>query len=185
MESSTLKRWKRKLRIKFEKLKHGIFLDVHSDKLKKDVEFILYNLPKPLIKGIEIIEEVFEVKAEPHQIIVKETMNAMDIKRIIGRYVYREKRWIKQEDIARKLLAEEKINEARFYSVYNAKNYLEFFEIVNGDIFAVYFGNETMTLDEIGVALNSLYIKAYNDKKQEEESDGNIASFIEDLFAND
>ncbi|QST03098.1 hypothetical protein IMZ31_21350 (plasmid) [Pontibacillus sp. ALD_SL1] len=174
-------KWGRKWRIKLEKIKNGVFIDVTTEQLKKDVEFILYNLPKSYIKGIEIIEKLYDVESETHQIIVKQTMNAIDIKRQIGRFVFREGRWDEQEAISTKLLAEQMIDEQKFYDIYNVSNYLEFYEIVNADVFAVSFGNETMSVEEIGIAINSLYIKEYTDKSHAKKY--NVSTFVEDLFA--
>lgn len=169
-----------KLKIKSEILNTGVYIKIQTKSLKKDVEFVLHNLPKQTIKGIEILEEIFEVNSQPHQIIIKQTMNAMDIKREIGKFVYREKRWKKQEEVARKLLAEEKIDLEMFHRIYKTDDYLKVFEHINKDIFAVFYGNESMTLDEIGVAINSLYIKEFTDKNFSRQN--NLDKLIDSLF---
>lgn len=165
--------------------KDGVYIEIHTEKLKQDVEFVLFNLPKNLVKGIEIIEEIFDVEAQSHQIIVKATMTTIDVKRQIGKYVFREKRWIKQEDITRKLFAEEKVDLDMFYEIYETKDYLKVYENVCMDVFAVFYGNESMSLDEISVAINSLYIKNLTDKKISQHQQEKLENFVDELFGND
>ncbi|WP_336770218.1 hypothetical protein [Bacillus bombysepticus] len=165
-----------------QKQKHGVFIDIKSPQLLQDVEFILYNLPKTLIKGIEIIEEVYDVEAEPHQIIVNHAMNVIDIKKQIGKYVFREKRWKEQEEITKTILATEKIDVAMFREIYNTNDYLKIYEVVNQDVFAVCYGHTDMTMDEIVLAINSLYIKEFTDR--ENLKNNNLDDFVNQLFQN-
>jgi len=165
-------------------VKDGVYIDVHTDKLRQDVEFILFNLPKKMVKGIEIIEEIFDVEAKSHQIIVKATMNTIDVKRQIGKYVFREKRWEKQEEITRKLFAEEKVDLDMFYEIYETREYMKVYENVCMDVFAVYYGNESMSIDEISVAINSLYIKNLTDKNISQSQQEKLESFVDELFGN-
>lgn len=178
---SLFKRFKKQLDKNFIKLKNGAFINITSEKLKQNVEFVLHTLPNSLVKGMVIIEEVFEREAEPHQIILKETMNAMDIKRQIGHFVFQEKRWKEQEEISRKLLAQEKIDLEMFYEVYETKDYLTIYQKINADVFAVYYGNKTMNVDEIAIAINSLYIKRFADKNFSNQH--KIENLIEKLFS--
>lgn len=175
-----LKQLKKSWRIKVQKLKHGVYVDIHTEKLKNNVEFILHNLPKRIIKGIEIIEEIFDTESTPYQLIVKETMSAMDIKREIGKFVFREKRWERQEDVSKKLLANEMIDLETFFHAYDTRDYLKIYEFVNADVFAVYFGNEAMKLEEVAHAINMLYVKDYTDKNFSQQND--IDMLIEHLF---
>lgn len=176
---------KKRMNKKKKKVNDGVFIDVKTQKLREDVEFVLFNLPKDLIRGIEIIENIFDVEAKPHQLIVYATMSTMDIKRHIGRFVYREKRWDKQEEIARKLFAEEKVDLDMFYQIYETNDYMKAFENVCMDIFAVYYGNDSMTIDEISLAINSLYIKTATDKTISIEQQEQLESFVEDLFSSE
>lgn len=158
-------------------------MEIQTKKLQSDVEFVLFNLPKEMIKGIEIIEQIYDVEQEPHQIIVKQTMNAMDIKRQIGLYIFREKRWKKQEEITKKLLAEEKIDLKMFHEIHQTNDYLIVYEKINADVFAVAYGFDKMQLDEIAHAVNSLYIKEfteYNFSKQH-----NLDKLVDSLFNNE
>lgn len=171
---------KKKLRINMQKLRYGVYIDIHTASLKNNVEFILHNLPKRIIKGIEIIEEIFDRNSSPYQLIVKETMSAMDIKREIGKFVFREKRWERQEDVSKKLLANEMIDLETFFYAYDTRDYLKIYELVNADVFAVFYGNEAMKLEEVAHAINMLYIKDYTDKNFSQQND--IDSLIEHLF---
>ena len=173
---------KKKWRIRTQKLRYGVYIDIHSQRLKNNVEFILHNLPKEVIKGIELIEEIFDTKSESNQLIVKETMNAMDIKREIGKFVFREKRWAKQEEVAKKLLAQEMIDLDTFFNAYETRDYLKIYENVNADVFAVYYGNESMKLEEVAHAINMLYIKDYTDKNFSQQND--IDNLVAQLFDN-
>jgi len=177
-----------KLKKKIEKkkimLKDGVYVDISTDKLRQDVEFILHNLPKDLVKGIEIIEGIFDVEAEPHQIIVKSTMTTIEIKRQIGKFIFQKKRWEKQEEITRKLFAEEKVDLDMFFEIYETRDYLRVYENVCMDVFSVYYGNDSMNLDEISIAINSLYIKNLTDKNVSKEQQSEMESFINDLFDN-
>lgn len=163
--------------------KNGLYIEIYTKKLQSDVEFVLFNLPKEMTQGIEIIEQIYDVEHEPHQIIVKQTMSAMDIKRQIGLYVFREKRWKKQEDVTKKLLAEEKIDLKLFYEIHDTTDYLTVYEHINADVFAVSYGFDKMQLDEIAHAVNSLYIKdftEYNFSKQY-----NLDKLVDSLFDNE
>lgn len=170
----------RKWSIKKQKLSRGVYIDIKTPKLQQDVEFILFSLPKKLVKGIEIIEEIYDVEAESHQIIVKSTMDVMDIKRQIGKFIFREKRWEKLEEVSKYLLAEEMIDMDMFKNIYDTHDYLKIYEIVNQDVFAVYYGNEDMTFDEVQLAINSLYIKELTNKEIIKEN--NLDQFVNDLF---
>ena len=172
----------RKIKIKNDIKKYGVFIDIQTTKLKQDVEFVLHNLPKTMVKGIEIIEHIFEVPNEPQQILVKPTMNAMDIKRQIGIHVFRKKRWDQQEVFAKKLLAEEKIDLKMFYEVYDTEDYLTVYEIINADIFAVAYGNDSMSITEIAHAVNSLYIKKFTEINFSKQH--NLDNLVEALFEN-
>lgn len=169
-----------KVKIKKEIKKNGLYIDIQTTKLRNNVEFVLYNLPKQMVKGIEIIEEIYDVEHEPHQIIVKQTMNAMDIKRQIGLFVFREKRWDKQEEFTKKLLAEEKIDLKLFYEIYDTRDYLTVYEFVNADVFAVAYGNDFMALDEISHAVNSLYIKTFTEINFSKQH--SLDNLVESLF---
>jgi len=170
------KRWK----IELHKLRYGVYIDIYSPSLKNNVEFILHNLPKPVIKGIEIIEDIFDREAYPHQVILKETMNAIDVKREIGRYVFREKLWADQENIAKKLLAQEMIDLETFRYAYDTMDYLKIYEAVNSDVFAVLYGNDSMKLEEAAHAINMLYIKDYTDRNFSQQND--IDNLVDELF---
>lgn len=159
-----------------------IKIDIKTLSLKRNVEFILFNLPKNLIGGIEIIEDVFEGEETQNRIIVYATMNSIDIKRKIGRFIFDNKRWEVQEDMARKLFAEEKIDLDMFYEAYDTKDYLTVYKNVCLDIFAVYYGNEEMSLDEVALAINGLYIKNITDKKIEKESEDLLENLVDSLF---
>jgi len=172
----------KKWRIWIQKLRYGVYIDITTPKLKKDVEFVLHNLPKQIIKGIEIIEEIFDTESESHQLFVKETMNAMDIKREIGKFIFRKKRWGRQEEMAKKILAKEMIDLETFHYAYNTKDYLKIYEYVNADLFAVYYGNDSMKLEEIAHAINMLYIKDSTDKSASEQND--IDNLVNQLFSN-
>lgn len=171
---------KKKWSKKWHKLRHGVYIDIRSPKLKDNVEFILYNLPKPIIKGVEIIEDIFDRTKMEHQVIVKETMNAMEIKREIGRYIFQQKRWPNQETVSKKLLAQEMIDLETLYYVYDTKDYLKIYEFVNADVFAVYHGNESMRLEEVAHAINMLYVKDYTDKNFSQQND--IDNLVDQLF---
>jgi len=177
-----------KLKKTFEKkktmLRDGVYVDISTDKLRQDVEFILHNLPKDLVKGIEILEGIFDIETEPHQIIVKSTMTTIEIKRQIGKFIFQKKRWEKQEEITRKLFAEEKVDLDMFFEIYETRDYLRVYENVCMDVFSVYYGNESMNLDEISIAINSLYIKNLTDKYTSKEQQSEMESFINDLFNN-
>lgn len=157
-------------------------LDIKTSKLKHDIEFILHNLPIELVSGLVFIEDVFERAVADNEIFVQSTMSPVEIKREIGKIVYNHKRWDEQEEIARKLLAEEKIDLNLFENVYNTTDYIETFSYLTADVFAVYYGNDTMTLDEISIAINSLYIKNF----AEEQFSGQkkIENLVNDLFDN-
>lgn len=177
---SLLKNLNKKMKIRMEKLKNGVFIDIKTLKLKQDVEFILFNLPKDLVKGIELIEDVFEVDAEPHQIIVKSTMNAIDIKREIGRFVFREKRWKEQEQMTKKILSQEKIDMDLLYEIYGTKDNLVVYEQLNADVFAVCYGNAGMNLDQTSHAINGLYIKRITENMLSKQND--LESLVDSLF---
>lgn len=177
MFTNIKKRWN----VRIQKLRFGVYIDIRSPKLKNNVEFILHNLPKDIIKGIEIIEEIFDTHSQPHQLIVKETMNAMDIKREIGKFVFREKRWDKQEDVAKKLLAQEMIDLQTLHHAYDTTDYLKIYEYVNSDVFAVFYGNDSMKIEEIAHAINMLYVKDYTDKNFAQQND--IDNLVSELFA--
>ncbi|PGK51651.1 hypothetical protein CN918_28055 [Priestia megaterium] len=170
------KRWK----IQLHKLRYGVYIDIHTQSLKNNVEFILHNLPKPVIKGIEIIEDIFDRDAYPHQVILKETMSAIDVKREIGKYVFREKRWPDQENVAKKLLAQEMIDLETFRYAYDTMDYLKIYEAVNFDVFAVYYGNDSMKLQEVAHAINMLYIKDYTDRNFSQQNA--IDNLVDQLF---
>lgn len=155
----------KKLKIQQQMLRNGLYVDIQSKKLKSDVDFVLYNLPKKMVKGIEILEKQHGYEKGPQQIIVKPSMNAMDIKRQIGLFVFREKRWEQQELITKKLLAQEKIDLKIFYEIYNTDDYMTVYEFINSDVFAVSFGNDSMDINEIAHAVNSLYIKKFTELK--------------------
>lgn len=170
----------KKLQKKKEKKKNGIYLDIQTTKLKNNVEFVLYNLPKHVIKGIEIMEDIYDIDHEPHQIIVKQTMNAMDIKRQIGIYIFRNKRWDKQEEFTKQLLAEEKIDLKMFYEIYGTTDYLTVYELINADVFAVSFGDKHMDIEEISHAVNSLYIKTFTEINFSKQH--SLDSLVDSLF---
>lgn len=167
-------------KLKKEKLKNGVSLEIQSKKLKSDVEFVLYHLPKELVKGMEIIEQIYEQKHEPHQIIVKTTMNAIEIKQSIGLFIFREKRWERQEEITKKLLAEEKIDLKMFHEIHKTDNYLKVYELINADVFAVAYGNTSLNIDEIAYAVNNLYIKKFTDINFSKQY--NLNSLVDSLF---
>jgi hypothetical protein len=167
------------LKKKYTIWKTGVWIDIQSESLRQDVEFVLYTLPKKLIAGIEVHEALFETEASENQILVKTTMNALDIKRQIGKFVFRKKRWKEQEELTNKLLIQEKIDLETFYQAYETSNYLTVYEILNTDVFAVSYGNPTMNLDEIAIAVNSLYVKVFVEKNHSTE----LESFIDDLFS--
>lgn len=164
----------KKLKVQQHMFRNGLYIDIQTPKLRSDVEFVLQNLPKSLVKGIELIENTTESTNESRQIILKASMNAMDIKRQIGLYVFREKRWEKQEILTKKLLAEEKIDLKLFYEIYNTDDYMTVYECINSDVFAVSYGNDFMETSDTAHAVNSLYIKKFtelNFTKQHEVDD--------------
>ena len=167
-----------KVKRNLKKIKQGVIVDIQNEDLKQKVEFVLYNLPKELIKGIEIVEEVYDVEAEENRIIIKNSMDPIDIKRQIGKFVFRNKRWDKQEETTQKLLAKELIDLSTFYDAYDTTNYLSVYEIINADVFSVYYGNPSMDLDEISIAINSLYSKNAAERSHSEA----LESFIDELF---
>lgn len=170
---------------KENKIPLEVKLDIKTQKLKRDVEFILHNLPLSIIGGIEIIENVFEIESKSNQIFVYSTMNTIDIKRKIGKFIFDNKRWDKQEEITRKLFAEEKIDLDSFYETYDTKDYMKVYENVCLDVFAVYYGNESLTLDETAVAINSLYMKNLSDKTEDAESQEALDDLVDSLFDGD
>lgn len=172
-------KWSDQLKKKIHIAKNGSWIDIQTESLRRDVEFVLYSLPKKLISGIEFTEEVFDKDVSPSQVIIKSTMNIIDIKRQIGAFVFRKKRWKEGEEITRKLLIQEKIDIDTFYQAYETDDYLTAYEKLNADVFAVAYGNATMNLDEISIAVNSLYVKVFIDKSHSTE----LESFINDLFA--
>jgi hypothetical protein len=171
---------KKNVQKEIHKFKKGSYIQIQTESLKEAVDFVLHNIPKNMIKGIEIIEELFEVDSNSNQLIVKPTMDHMDIKRQIGRFIYRKKRWKEQEEISRNLLANEKIDINMFYEAYDTENYLLAYEIVNADVFAVSFGNPTMSIEEVAIAINSLYIKEKADNNYSKQH--RIDDFVDDLF---
>lgn len=170
----------KRLNITRQKWKRGVYIDIKTPKLLQDVEFILFNLPKPLIKGIEIIEEIYDISAEPNQIIVHHAMSIIDVKRQIGKFVFREKRWKEQESITQQILATEKIDIAMFREIYETNDYRKIYEHVNQDVFAVCYGHKDMTMDETVLAINSLYIKQFTDR--ENLRSNNLDDFVDQLF---
>lgn len=174
-------KWSDKVNKKIFIAKHGFWIDIQSENLRRDVEFVLYSLPKKLVSGIEFLEEVFDKDSSPSQVIVKRTMNIIDIKRQIGAFIFRKKRWKEGEEITQRLLIQEKIDLDIFYKAYDTTDYLTAYEMLNADVFAVYYGNPTMNLDEITIAINALYVKVFIEKNHSTE----LESFIDDLFQNE
>lgn len=162
------------------KMKDGVYVNITTPKLKQDVEFILFNLPKEMTKGIEIIEDIFDVETKPHQILVKATMNAIEIKREIGRFVFAHKRWDKQEEITRKILAGEKVDMNMLYFIYQTNNHADIYAHLNADVFSVCYGNSTMDVDQTSHAINGLYIKKYADYMNSQQY--NIGDLVDALF---
>ena len=171
-------KWSDKFKKQMFVTKNGFWIDIQSESLRRDVEFVLYSLPKKLISGIEFSEEVFDKDPSPSQVIVKSTMSIIDIKRQVGAFIFRKRRWKEGEDITQKLLTQEKIDLEDFYKAYDTDDYLTAYEMLNADVFAVYYDNPSMNLDEISIAVNALYVRAFIEKSHSTE----LESFIDDLF---
>lgn len=167
-----------KLKLGLQKAKNGFLVVIESEELKQKLDFVLFNLPKPLIKGMEIYEDVYKIDAHPNCIILNQSMDPIDIKRQIGKFVFRHKRWTKLEETTTKLLAMELIDIQKYYEVYQTDNYLMVYENVNADVFAVYYGNRTLDIDEISIAINSLYTKNTGKRAHSKA----LEKFIENLF---
>lgn len=155
-------------------------LEIKTKELREEVEFIILSLDLELLSGIEFIEDIFERSPRPNQVIVRTTMTTIDIKRKIGRFIYQEKRWAEQTKRTEELLTKNMIDLTIFKKVSKIESYKDMFEQINADVFAVCYGNESMTLDETAVAVNSLYIKEYAEKNYSTQH--KIESLIDDLF---
>lgn len=162
------------------KKKAKVVINIQTESLKQKVDFVLYNIPEDLLSGIILTEKIFEIPPKENEVFIKATMSPLEIKRQLGAFIFAKKRWAKQEEIAAKLMAEEKIDLHMFYEIYNTTNYMKIYEILNADIFAVYFNNPSMSIDEISMAINNLYIKEFADKTFSAKH--RIENLVEKLF---
>jgi len=163
----------KKLKVKMQILKSGVYLNIESPNLKTYIDYVLYGLPSELIKGIELVEKRNGVTIQPHQIVLTPTMNVMDIRRQIGLFIFDHKRWSKQEDIASELLTQNKIDIEMFYRIYQKRNHLELYRKINADVFAVTYGNDSIQLNETAHAINSFYIKEFTESNFSKQKDLN------------
>lgn len=169
----------------FPKGKSPYTLSVTTPSLQEDILFVVSTIPEHLIKGIEFVENVYDVPMKKHQIHVKATMSAMDIKRKIGQFIHKGKRLKELEDVTKILLASEKIDLDLLSFAYGTDDDDFLFDVLNGDVFAVCFeGNPsdllTIDIEQAGQSVFMLYLKHHADFRQKQSQ--NLSGFIDSLF---